>query len=66
MRLIKQEDQVSSVSYQQLHDVVVTGVKNSINGYFKYYDSVTGEVGHLTKSELENETTRNFYILNHK
>lgn len=49
MRLIKQEDQVSSVSYQQLHDVVVTGVKNSINGYFKYYDSVTGEVGHLTK-----------------
>gem|GEM_PF-4341546 len=57
---------MSSVSYQQLHDVVVTGVKNSINGYFKYYDSVTGEVGHLTKSELENKTTRNFYILNHK
>ena len=36
MRLIKQEDQVSSVSYQQLHDVVVTGVKNSINGYFRF------------------------------
>ena len=66
MRLIKQEDQVSSVSYQQLHDVIITDVNNSINGYFEYYDSVTGKVGHLTKSELENKTTGKFYILDHK
>ena len=27
------------------------------NGYFEYYDSVTGEVGHMTQSELETKTT---------
>ena len=66
VRLKIQEDQVGSVSYQQLHDVIITDVNNSINGYFEYYDSVTGKVGHLTKSELENKTTGKFYILDHK
>ena len=66
VRLIIQQNTVDGIEYQQLHDVVITGVNNSMNGYFEYYDSVTGEIGHLTKSELENKTTRNFYILNHK
>ena len=66
VRLIIQQNTVDGIEYQQLHDVVITGVNNSMNGYFEYYDSVTGEIGHLTKSELENKTTRKFYILDHK
>ena len=66
VRLIIQQNTVDGIEYQQLHDVVITGVNNSMNGYFEYYDSVTGEIGHLTKSELETKTTRKFYILDHK
>ena len=32
----------------------------------EYYDSVTGEMGHMTQSELETKTTGKFYILDHK
>lgn len=66
IRLIKQENTVDGLNYQQLHDVVITGVNNGIDGYFEYYDSVTGVVGHLTQSELESNTTRKYYILDHK
>ena len=66
IRLKKQQNTVDGIEYQQLHDVIITDVNNSINGYFEYYDSVTGKVGHLTKSELENKTTGKFYILDHK
>ena len=66
IRLNRQENTVDGITYQQLHDVVITGVNNGMNGYFEYYDSVTGEMGHMTQSELETKTTGKFYILDHK
>ena len=67
IRLLRGQDTVGDVDYLQVHDVIITNVNNSTNGYFEYYDPVEGTVGKLTEADLRSgKVIKNYYLLDHK
>lgn len=67
IRLLRGQDTVGDIDYLQVHDVIITNVNNSVNGYFEYYDPVQGTVGKLTEADLRSgKVIKNYYLLDHK